>query len=131
LAHLVEKAADRVRTVGVLVAVLGVADGLVDLDFAPIRIELVGQNQGQGSPAPATHFGAIGHNGHRTVTRYPDEKIGLKRRAARRRIGGTCPQRFGQQARSQHEGTCRKGCLKKITPAEVLYLVHANSFAAW
>src|SRR4030095_6804514 len=52
-------AADRVRAVGVLVAVFFIADGLHDFYAIPVGVQFVGDDAGKSSLAAAAHFGAM------------------------------------------------------------------------
>ena len=75
VAHLVEKAADRVRAVGILVAVFRIARRLIDLYFGPVGIEFVGNHQRKRGSAAAAHLGAAGDDGHSAVARDGEKKV--------------------------------------------------------
>src|SRR5262249_55227167 len=67
LTHLIEEAADRVRTVGVLIAILRIARGLLNFYSRPVGVEFIGNDERQSSAAAAAHFGATRDDGHSSV----------------------------------------------------------------
>ena len=67
LAEGIEEVADRLRAVGVLVAVARVADALDDLDAGPVGVELVGGDHRQRRADAGPHLGAVRDDVHRAV----------------------------------------------------------------
>ena len=129
LAHLFEVTAHRVRAVGILIAVPGVADGLVNLDLRPIGIQFVGKYQGKRGAAATTHLGAIGNDGDGAVT--GDSEVDVRLENGRRSTVRVGPERFGDQVHAQHKRPSRDGAAQKSATADVADVVHAISFAAW
>ena len=62
-----DEVANGAGTICVLRAVLGIADGLFDLDALPIGFEFVGQNHGQDGADPCAHFGSVREDDERAV----------------------------------------------------------------
>src|ERR1041384_5996729 len=56
----VEGTADGMGTVGILVAVFFVTDGLADFHAVPVGVEFVGDDAGKSGLGAAAHFGAVG-----------------------------------------------------------------------
>jgi hypothetical protein len=79
--ELVHELADARRAVGVLVAVLRVADGLADDDAVERRAELGGDQHRQRAAHALAHLGAVAHDRGRAVGRDVDEHV-------RREAGG-------------------------------------------
>src|SRR5262249_37881675 len=79
LSHLVEETPNGVRSVGVLLAVPGIADGLVNPYFCPISIEFVRDDQWKCRAAAASHLGAMGHDGDGTISCDTQENIWSKK----------------------------------------------------
>src|SRR5262249_40054144 len=78
LAHGVEEAPDRMRSVGVLRTITWVSDCLVDLDAAPVGVQFVGDHQRERGPNSGAHLRTVGYDSHGAVGFDRDEDIGLE-----------------------------------------------------
>ena len=70
---------DAARSVGVLVAVLGVAVGLVDDDARPIGVQLVGDDLGKRGADPLSHLRAVRGDMNGAVGLECKEQVGDER----------------------------------------------------
>jgi hypothetical protein len=58
--------ADRFRPVGILVAILGIADRLLDRDPLPVSLQFIGRHHRQRGADARTHLRAVRDDDHRT-----------------------------------------------------------------
>src|SRR5207247_9477889 len=79
LPHAVVVVTDAARAVGVLIAVLLVADRLFDLDSAPVRLQLVGEDHRNAGAHALAHLRAMGDDGHGTGRIDGHEEIRVQR----------------------------------------------------
>ena len=63
LPHDLEETSNAARAIGVLGAVLLVADRLLEDDLVPVRAEFVRHHQGEASANTRTHFASVGDDG--------------------------------------------------------------------
>jgi hypothetical protein len=75
--------ADRSRPVGVLIAVAGVADALLDRHAAPVGVELVGGHLGQRGTDPGAHLGAMSDDEDRAIGADAEIHARIQRRRFR------------------------------------------------
>ena len=80
LAHQVERTADRVRPVRILLAVFRIANCLLELDLRPVRIKFVGDHERQSCAAAATHLRAMGDDSDNAIRCDRHPQTGFKRR---------------------------------------------------
>jgi hypothetical protein len=123
---------DRAGSVRVLIAVLRVADALLDPDARPVDVQLVGRHHRQRGPDARSHLGSVGDDEHGAVgldaqidARPQDGGIRACRSRGRLRPGGV-----GEHPRRQHERTRREHPADELAPADVFDDAHARSFAA-
>ncbi len=104
-AHHVEKAAHRMRSIIVLVAVALVGIRLLDLDLGPVRIEFISQDQGQRGADAGAHFGTRRNDRNRLVGLDSNEYVWPQHRILRARAGrgGLRPENFGDKRRTEHQ----------------------------
>ena len=88
MAQVREEVAERARAVGVLVAETSfVTPGLGDLDLGPIRLELVGDDEGDGGAHALAHLRAMAGDGDGAVRRDGHEHLRVVLPAMRHGIG--------------------------------------------
>ena len=103
---------DAARAVGVLVAVLGVARRLGELDAAPVGIELVRHHLGDGGANALTHLRAVRGDRNGAIGGEGDEEVRLERRgdAAVRQVGAR------RQCRAENKDA---GTLEEVSAGNV------------
>ncbi len=120
---------DRFRSVGVLVAVLHVADGLLHLHARPIGVQLVGGNQRERGPDAGAHFGAMRDDEDGAVGLDAQVDAGVHRRGFSARPE-TCralrEQLHRRDAGHQHKRSGGKHPAQKVTPGDVFEGAHAR-----
>src|SRR5918996_463068 len=75
LPHDIIKASDRMRSIGVLIAVARIADGLVDLHLLPIGVQLVSNDERERSANAGAHLRTMSDNPYGAVRINPDKHI--------------------------------------------------------
>jgi hypothetical protein len=103
LAHQVEAAANRVRPVRILLAVLRIANRLLQLDLGPVGVKFVGDHERQSGAAAASHFRAMRDDGDGAIGSDRHPQAGFKWRAA-------------ASPSAAHSGSGTKRALKTKTP---------------
>jgi hypothetical protein len=126
LAEGVEEVADRLRAVGVLVAVARVADALDDLDAGPVGVELVGGDHRQRRADAGPHLRAVRDDVHRPIgiDAQEDARVegGVVRGVAEAGCAGIRSmgeQRVRHEARGDDEGARREHAAEEAPPAHV------------
>ena len=105
-AHRLVEVLDRARPVGVLRAVLLVADGLDDPYARPVGIQFVGHHERQRGADTGAHLGAVRHDLH--------QPVGQDGEVDARRPWPLCTRVLredadGHETRAEHEGTRSRG----------------------
>ena len=134
LAHAVVVVADAPRAVGVLVAVLLVADRLRDLDSAPVRLELVGEDHRDAGAHALAHLRAMGDDRHRSGGVDGDEQVRTQRGTDGGRSLSDGRERVESRERieleREREGSGGGHALEEGSAADVLNGVHDFTPAA-
>ena len=94
------------RSVGVLTSVARVADRLFQLHPLPVRVQFIGQNEGDGSAAAGAHLGPVCYKMYGSVGVNSNKHAGVQDGTIRMTRGQrlVCPQRFRNQAHAQDQG---------------------------
>ena len=116
------------RAVCILVAILRIANGLIELDLRPIGVEFVSDYERKSGSAATAHFGAMSNDGDRSVGCDGQPHIGVQGGS---RFAFSGPQRLRNEARTEDENTGGKHTLQESAAADILDELHAVSFAAW
>jgi hypothetical protein len=113
---------NRSRTVGVLVAVRGVAESLLDAHAAPVGVQFVGGHERQRGADAGAHLRTVGDDEDRAVGFDPEIDARVERRALRARFDRRVlrPDGLGQHLRCDDQGTGRKDAAEEPAPADVL-----------
>src|SRR5246127_5734909 len=132
-AHNIKKAADGVRTVGVLIAVSRVTDGLIEFYALPIGVQFVGHDQGQSGSNYSSHFGAMSDNPDCSVRLDTYEHIGMKRGiigVSTHIVGIVSVQHSRRVICTQHKRSRRTQSLEESSSTRIFNRAHAVSSAA-
>ncbi len=129
-AHRVVEVLHRARAVGVLRAVLGVADRLEDPDARPVGVELFGKHHRQAGADAGSHLGAMRDDRHGAVVVENEVDAGLPGLSARpgsdlkdaggEGVGHAQHQRAGAEAVAEERATRERGahaCLPAASAA--------------
>ena len=129
-AHGVVEVLDRARAVGVLRAVLGVADRLEDPDAGPVGVELFGKHHRQAGADAGSHLGAMRDDRHRAVVveNEVDARLpGLSARlgsdledAGGEGVGHAQHQRAGAEAVAEERATRERGAHACLPAASLM-----------
>ena len=136
LAHTVVKAANGMRSVGVLISVPRVTDRLFEFHPLPVRIQFVRQNERDRSAAAGTHLRAVAPRYRRfRRCRFRRTRWDAGRRCRHESRTAVSAAALRNQVRNkthaQDQGAGRNHSLQKTTPADVQNVVaHAFSPAA-
>jgi len=121
------------RSVGVLITVSCVTDGLFDLHALPVGVELVRHHEGQGGTNDRAHLRAMRDDVDRPVGIDADEDIRMQGRlvGVRAPVAGFLrPQQLGHGLRAEYEGPGSGQPHEEPAAADVDDLAHAPPFAA-
>ena len=129
-AHGVVEVLHRARAVGVLRAVLGVADRLEDPDARPVGVELFGEDHRQAGADAGSHLGAVRDDRHRAVVveNEVDARLpGLSGRlgsdlkdAGGEGVGHAQHQRAGAEAVAEERATGERGAHACLPAASLM-----------
>src|SRR6516165_10031824 len=116
-------------TVGILVAVLCISDGLHNLYPVPVGVQLVGDNAWQARAIATTHLRAMTNDEYRAVGVDRQVHVWLEHRLVHRAVaasGRRCvPQRAREELRPQHERARSDHAPQKATTADIFDFDHA------
>ena len=131
VAHRVAKITDRARAIGVLGAVLYIAQRLLDFHTRPVGVELVCDYRWKPGANSRAHFRAVRDNDHRAVgldsqihARLPGSPVGSDCWA------GSCESIERQQACAEHQRARRKDASKKSATRYQVDGIHLFTSAA-
>ena len=118
------------RSIGVLVAIARVADGLFDFYPLPVRIQFIRQNERDGSAAAGAHLRAVRHQVDGSVGINSYKHAGMQDGAVGVRTRGCLrgPQGLRNQAHTQDQGASGNQALQKTAAADIQNVV-AHTFS--
>src|ERR1700676_5140314 len=121
------------RSIGILVTISLVADGLLDLHSLPIRVQFIGDNERQRRAACRAHLRTRSHDPHGAVGIDSEIVAWMQNGVIRICVVWefVARQKFGVITYAEHKRSCRDDAARqKSAPADVLNRAHAISPAA-
>src|SRR5437870_5211506 len=124
LAQGIIEIADGFRPVGILVAVLWIADRLLDLDQLPVGIQFIGRHHWEGGANARTHLRAVRHDSHRASRLNAQVHTGVPWCRSALRCCRRSERFGGEHLRGEYQRSGGKHAPEKTATTDVYHSAH-------